>query len=725
MNRTLALVALLASLAFASMAAAAAAAVRVRGSVEQVHVTGAKPGTRLTLHDRRGRAVASQRAGSLGGAVFRGVKPGAGYRIGRSRAFKVLSDRSAPPTTKLYRQKVQRTGYGYLTMRDGTKLATVVHLPAGAGPYPTLVEYSGYGYANPAGGQSSIAAIANVLGYAVVDVNMRGTGCSGGAFDFFEPLQSLDGYDVIETVARQSWVAHHKVGMAGISYGGISQLFVAATRPPSLAAITPLSVIDSTATTLYPGGILNTGFALSWAKDRVHDARPASRTGGQRWALDRIRAGDKTCKANQALHAEAIDLIAKVRANRFYVPSVAAPLAPVTFVHKIKVPVYLACQWTDEQTGGHCPTLAQRFTGTRRKWFTFTNGTHIDSLDPATLTRWFDFLELYVARRAPKLSPDVKAAAPTIFNVAMGVPGVTLPDDPIQAQPSYSAALAAFEQLPPVRILFDNGAGSATPGAPVPGFEQSFARFPLPGTRAASWYLAPGGALADAAPTTDGGDGFSWTRTARPPTNFTGNTAGGANGLWTATPPYAWSQNPAGTALAYVSAPLAANTVVVGGGALEAWIKSSAPSVDLQVTVSEVRPDGNETFVQSGWLRASARKLDRSRSTLLAPEPSLRRADAAPLPKGRFAKVTVPLYYQGHAYRGGSRLRVTIAAPGGDQPVWAFGEASPRKQASVTVAHSPSMPSRLLLPVVDGIDVPTGLPPCPGLRGEPCRPYVG
>ena len=129
--------------------------------------------------------------------------------------------------------------------------------------------------------------------------------------------------------------------------------------------------------------------------------------------------------------------------------------------------------------------------------------------------------------------------------------------------------------------------------------------------------------------------------------------------------------------------------------------------------------------MQSGWLRASARKLDRSRSTLLAPEPSLRRADAAPLPKGRFAKVTVPLYYQGHAYRTGSRIRVTIAAPGGDQPIWAFGEASPRKQASVTVARSPSMPSRLLLPVVDGIDVPTGLPPCPGLRGEPCRPYVG
>ena len=81
---------------------------------------------------------------------------------------------------------------------------------------------------------------------------MRGTGCSGGAFDYFEPLQGLDGYDAIETIARQPWVLHHKVGMMGVSYGGISQLFVGATRPPSLAAITPLSVIDNTQTTLYP-----------------------------------------------------------------------------------------------------------------------------------------------------------------------------------------------------------------------------------------------------------------------------------------------------------------------------------------------------------------------------------------------------------------------------------------------------------------------------------------
>jgi predicted acyl esterase len=714
-------------LALTVASAAGAAGITVRGSVEQVQVTGAAKGAKLTLVNRRGRKVEIQRAGALGGAVFRAVTPGKGYVIRRSggkksRAVTVLSQRSAPPSTKAYNQKIPASGYGYLTTRDGTQLAIDVHLPAGKGPFPTLVEYSGYGYANPAGGESSIAQIATLLGFAVVDVNMRGTGCSGGAFDYFEPLQGLDGYDAIETVARQPWVLHHKAGMMGISYGGISQLFVAKTRPPSLSAIAPLSVIDNTQTTLYPGGILNTGFALTWAKDRVHDAKAASKTGGQAWALKRIQGGDATCKANQALHPEAIDLLAKTAANDHYVPKVADPLAPITFVKKINTPVFLACQFTDEQTGGHCPALADHFTGTAQKWFTFTNGTHIDSLDPTTFNRWYDFLELYVARRPPRLPDAVKSLAPVVFSTAMGVQGLTLPADPIQGQPTLAAALAAFEALPSVRIAFDNGAGGPAAFAPGPGFEQSFARFPLPGTRAQSWYLGADGALTDAPAAQDSMTSFTWSRTSRPATSFTGDTAGGTNGLWTATPSYNWTTPAAGAVATWTTAPLGADTTVVGAGALEALVKASTPDVDLQATVSEVRPDGSETYVQSGWLRASMRKLDARKSTELAPVLSLRAADQSPLPAGTGAQLTIPLYYEGHAYRAGSRIRVTLGPPRGDQPVWAFANTVPKTGTSaVTVSASPSHASRLLLPVVDGIAVPTPLPACPSLRGEPCR----
>ncbi len=712
-------------------AGAAAASFTARGSAEQVDVTGAKPGSLLRLVNGRGRTVQSKRVDPLGALLFRNVTPGSAYRVlvkrgANSPKLKVFSNRPAPLSTKTYNQRIPASGYGYLTTRDGTKLAIDVHLPPGRGPYPTLIEYAGYGYADPAGAESGLgsALVAPLLGFAVVDVNMRGTGCSGGAFDLFEPLQSLDGYDVIETVARQPWVLHHKVGMIGISYGGISQLFVGEIDPPSLAAISPLSVVDRTSTTLlYDGGIVTTGFVIPWAEQRMHDAEPASSTGGQAWALKQIQAGDQTCKANQALHAEAVNLIAKIHANPFYIPSVADPLDPIKFVHKIKAPVFLACQFTDEQTGGHCPDLAEHFTGTAHKWFTFTNGVHTDSLDPATFNRWYDFLELYVARQAPNMPAAVKAGAPTIYQAVQGVKGVTLPPDPLQGLLSYGAALAAFQRLPQVRILFDNGAGSTTPGNPLPGFEQSFARFPIPGTTARSWYLSAGGLLSDTQPTQAATDSFTWNKTARPPTDFTGDTGGGPGGLWNATPAYNWTQNPDGTAVSYLTNPLSSNTAIVGGGAAQLWIKSSTSDVDLQVTVTEVRPDGKETFVQSGWLRASDRKLDPAQSTVLAPFPTFRQADAAPLPNGRFTELTIPLYYEGHEYRAGSRIRIIISAPGGDQPTWAFAKTVPAGHTTVQIAHSPQMPSRLVLPLVPGVQVPTPLPPCPGLRGEPCRTY--
>jgi len=730
-----------------SPAAAHAASFDAHGSVGQVYATGLPPGAQVSLLDSGGQTVATKTANDLGGTLFRNVTPGDGYRVAsggeESPSLEVLDTQSAPPDDGIYDQEIKESGYQYLTTRDGTKLAIDVHPPSDvthvlpgvelptlpSGPTPTLIEYSGYGYANPDGPENGIAIIANLMGFTVVDVNMRGTGCSGGAFDFFEPLQNLDGYDVVETIANQPWVLHNKVGMMGISYGGISQLFTAATQPPSLAAISPLSVIDNTQTTLYPGGILNTGFALEWAKERVQNAEAADPDSGQHWAYEQIQGGDEVCKANQALHPEAANLLQKIEENSHYKPEVADPLSPVTFVDEIDVPTFMACQWTDEQTGGHCPTLAEHMTGTDKKWFTFTNGTHIDSLDPETFNRWFDFLQLYVAERAPvQAAAAVQAAAPVLFKEAMGIEGVTLPPDPIQTQPTYGTALAAFEAQKPIRILFDSGAGKSpagqqSPGYPYPGFEQSFDEFPIAGTQARRWYLAPDGGLGEAAPAGTRADEFTWDADALPKTDFSGNTGSGAGGLWTATPDYHWEQNPAGSAVSYESAPLSADTTVIGAGAVEVWVRSSTPNVDLQATISEVRPDGKETFVQNGWVRGNERKLDAAKSTPLEPVLSLREADVEPMPADQFVPVTIPLYYEGHAYRAGSRIRVTIAAPNGTQPIWAFDEAEPDGTAQVAIAYGGETPSHLLLPVVPGVSVPTELPPCPGLRGEPCRDY--
>ncbi len=741
-------------------------AIAATGSARQVYATGIPTSDRAALFDRAGHRVAVKQPDALGGVVFYGVKPGTGYQVRvlgggvdgelRSAPLTVHTEDSTPWDPEVYNQPIPYKGYGYLTTRDGTKLAYTVHpptTPAGQGtpditlpsglpdyapPYPTLIEYAGYGYARPSGPESGIAVLANLMGFAVVDVNMRGTGCSGGAFNFFEPLQNLDGYDVIEAVARQPWVRDHKVGMMGISYGAISQMFTAQTHPPSLEAIAPLSVIDATASTLYPGGVLNTGFAVAWANERQQNAEPAGPGHGQSWAYDQIKAGDQTCLQNQVLHGEAQNLPATIRENAHYRPAVADALDPITFVNKINVPVFMACQFEDEQTGGHCPDLAAHFTGTSKKWFTFTNGAHIDSLDPETYNRWYDFLELYVAHQAPALNAAVTAAAsPVIYQGAMGVPQndvVTMPPDPIQAMPTYSGALAAFEALPSVRVLFDNGggkspAGSFTAGNPYPGFTASFPQFPVPGTTARQWYLGPQGTLSEQ-PSGRGVDGYTSDAHALPMTDYGPNTGGG--GLWgnASQWDWKWQQNPAGTAVSYLTAPLTTDTTVFGAGAVHLWVRSSTPDVDLQATISEVSADGHETFVQNGWQRASERKLATGPhtvfaqpSTELAPIPSMLAADARPMPRNGFAEVVIPLYYEGHAYRAGTRIRVTVAAPNGTQPIWSFSQTVPAGTAKVAIGYGPTMPSSLVLPVVPGV-VPAAAPPCGSLRNMPCRPYV-
>src|SRR5215218_5124306 len=131
-----------------------------------------------------------------------------------------------------------------------------VRLPPGKtladGPFPTVVG----------------SAVAPLLGFAVVSVQMRGSGCSGGAFDLFDLPTTYDGYDMIETVAAQRWVKGGKVGMAGISFSGITQLFTAGTQPPHLAGITPMSVTDDLYSgASFPGGIPNSGFAATWIKE--------------------------------------------------------------------------------------------------------------------------------------------------------------------------------------------------------------------------------------------------------------------------------------------------------------------------------------------------------------------------------------------------------------------------------------------------------------------------
>ncbi len=184
------------------------------------------------------------------------------------------------------------------------------------------------------------------------------------------------------------------------------------------------------------------------------------------------------------------------------------------------------------------------------------------------------------------------------------------------------------------------------------------------------------------------------------------------------------SRCPTGKALAYVTDPLADDTVLAGTGSVDLWVRSSKPDVDLEVTISEVRPDGQETYVQSGWLRASQRALDAAASTDLLPVQTHTHADVAPLSarraragaraalsRSRTRSATVRRSASSCSRRvaTGRRGRSRVAA---------------RATRTVTVSRSARSRRRSCCPSCRGIDVSTPLPECGTLRGQPCRDYV-
>ncbi len=692
----------------------------VQPGTEQIAILDATPGDTLTV-SRDATEVAHGSVDEQGSLLFRNLEPGDGYAISSDTETTdtiTVADAAVNPPAEFYasQPKLPEGGFGYITTRDGTTLSANVVLPGPAdqGPYPTVVEYSGYQPSDP--GSAEFAQIYTSMGFAYVGVNMRGTGCSGGSYRFFETVQSLDGYDAIETVASQPWVLGNEVGMVGVSYPGITQLFVAATQPPSLNSITPLSVLDdSYGATLYPGGILNTGFAVEWTKQRMDDAEPF----GQEWTKEQADGGDSTCADNQRLRLQNPDLVQEIDDNPYYSASLGDALAPITFVDKINVPVFIAGAWQDEQTGGHFPAMLDKFTGSPHVYVTLMNGLHTESLSPPVFGRYAEFLQLYVAKKVPDLTA-ASAIVGVLGNALYGVDEFRPYTNRFEGQ-TYEDALQAFESEPAVRILLEQGgAAGLLPGTPEPNFVAEFAAWPIPSTTATIWRMDGAGRLSqDQDPLVEPGESsYTADPSALPATFYNGD----GNDIWRAGAPYDWRPIPDGTGLGFITAPFSEDTVVAGPGSVDLWIASTSTDTDLEATISEVRPDGQEIYVQSGWLRASQRALADS-ATQLRPAPSNLESDAADLPAGEFDALAIELFPFAHPFRAGSRLRLTIDAPGGNRPVWEFRTIA--NGETVTVAHNLELQSKLVLSVVTGVDVPKAAPPaCGSLRGQPCRPWV-
>lgn len=135
----------------------------------------------------------------------------------------------------------------WIPMTDGVRLAARIWLPVDAqqDPVPALLEYLPYRRRD---GTSHRDAITQPYmaghGYAAVRVDIRGSGDSEGLLtDEYTQREIDDGVAIIAWLAAQPWCSG-RVGMWGISWGGINALQVAARRPPALAAIMSMGFAD-------------------------------------------------------------------------------------------------------------------------------------------------------------------------------------------------------------------------------------------------------------------------------------------------------------------------------------------------------------------------------------------------------------------------------------------------------------------------------------------------
>ena len=158
---------------------------------------------------------------------------------------------------------------------DGKKLFINVTKPKGGGRFPVILEASPYHgtLADREGtrilpdprdknGQSiGLTGYFAPRGYAVVMMDLRGTGRSEGCLDHLGPNDAQDLKRVVEWAASQSW-SNGKVGMTGHSYVGSTPSVAAAQDPKGLTTIVPSAGLASMYHHQFQAGV---PFFLQWA----------------------------------------------------------------------------------------------------------------------------------------------------------------------------------------------------------------------------------------------------------------------------------------------------------------------------------------------------------------------------------------------------------------------------------------------------------------------------
>jgi uncharacterized protein len=562
---------------------------------------------------------------------------------------------------------------GYLPTRDGTELRYSVLLPAGKGPFPVIINYSGYdpgaigGLAylhNDTTFSTSLDQTLLEHGYAVMGLQARGTGCSQGTFDFLGPSYGRDGADAVEWAARQSW-SDGDVGMANWSWAGMSQIATASNRPPHLKAIAPgMAMTDPRSDSWEIGGVPSQGFVTGWWQF-LHS----------RWLAIRrsaVAEHDERCVAQvdrnfAAGETPAINLPSQLIRH----PLRDAWIQERTIVNRadqIQVPVLSMEAFQDGITTARAGYYRERLDPSK-VWLVQTNGSH----------------DLYESLRYRTLL-------------------VAFLDHFVKGMSN------GFERQPHVQVWMESTTEGTLPHQrdenAVPGWVIHRDRLPVD-LDTLTLTLGSGNRL-----NMDGATGGE-------PDSYDYPVDGPAVNL----DPYKPAWGPLSPqwrrgSVAYTSAPLGKSIVIYGPVSANLWVSTTQSDSDLQVTLTDVRPDGEEQYVQRGWLRLSDRALNPQRSTvhlpILCDLPQCIEAVTPRVP----VLARVELTKVGQAFRAGDRIRIWIDAPsatGGNS----FDRSS--LPATNQIWHDSTHQSQIVFGIIPRVRVPSQRPACGTTLMQPCR----
>lgn len=162
-----------------------------------------------------------------------------------------------------------------LPMDDGVAVYLEVTRPRDKQPYPTILEASPYHgtladregtriLPEPRDEEGQPLGLTRYFaprGYAVVMMDLRGTGKSQGCLDHIGPRDGADLDAVVEWIAGQPW-SNGRVGMTGHSYVGSTPSRAAAEAPQGLVTIVPSAGLATMYHHQFQAGV---PFFLQWA----------------------------------------------------------------------------------------------------------------------------------------------------------------------------------------------------------------------------------------------------------------------------------------------------------------------------------------------------------------------------------------------------------------------------------------------------------------------------